>query len=148
MTACKAGIIRRDGMILPRTPSLSVSSWLLIGDETALPAIGRRIEEAGADTMITAIMTVANEAERQSFETAAKLNVHWVYRQLEEASNPAPVLSTLGLTKDTFAWVAAEAKVARAVKVFLMEEKGHPPIWLKAAGYWLMGQADSHEKLD
>lgn len=129
----------------------SVSRWLLIGDETALPAIGRRIEEAGPDTTITAIITVANEAERQSFETVAKLNVHWIYRPLDEASDPAPVLSvlsTLDLPKDTFAWVAAEAKVARAVKAFLMEEKGHPPIWLKAAGYWLMGHADSHEKLD
>lgn len=129
----------------------SVSNWLLVGDETALPAMGRRIEEAVPDTTITAIITVANEAERQTYETAAKLNVHWIYRPLEEASNPAPVLSvlsTLGLTKNTFAWVAAEAKVARAVKAFLLEEKGHPPIWLKAAGYWVMGHADSHDKLD
>ncbi|NEK55430.1 siderophore-interacting protein, partial [Rhizobium leguminosarum] len=33
--------------------SATVKRWLLIGDETALPAIGRRIEESGAGTVIT-----------------------------------------------------------------------------------------------
>ncbi|MFB2604194.1 siderophore-interacting protein, partial [Rhizobium phaseoli] len=49
--------------------SASVKRWLLIGDETALPAIGRRIEESGAGTMITTIAAVAGPVEEQAFET-------------------------------------------------------------------------------
>jgi NADPH-dependent ferric siderophore reductase len=129
----------------------SVNNWLLIGDETALPAIGRRIEELGTGAHVTSVVAITGETERQLFETTANLVEHWITRPLTEASDPAPFLSLLqklDVTQDTFVWIAAEAKVARAIKAFFLEERKHAPIWLKASGYWLMGQADAHEKLD
>ncbi len=55
--------------------SPTVKRWLLIGDETALPAIGRRIEESGAGTVITTIAAVAGPQDEQSFDTRAELDV-------------------------------------------------------------------------
>jgi NADPH-dependent ferric siderophore reductase len=60
--------------------SAAVTDWLLIGDETALPAIGRRIEEAVKGMRMTAILAVPSPADQQAFETDAELSVHWVYR--------------------------------------------------------------------
>ena len=42
-----------------------------------------------------------------------------------------------------FVWIAAEARVARAVRDYLVNTRGHPLHWTKAAGYWLKGVADA-----
>jgi NADPH-dependent ferric siderophore reductase len=128
----------------------NVSRWLLIGDETALPAIGRRIEEAPPGTKITAIATVTGPEEEQRFETRADLDMHWIHRPAAEITNPFPIfelLDGLQIAPATFAWIAAESSVARAVRTYLVERRGHSLPWLKAAGYWSLGKADAHEKI-
>src|SRR5690606_5189977 len=54
--------------------------YLLVGDETALPAIARRIEELPSGARVMAFVEVADAAERQQFETAAALELHWLLR--------------------------------------------------------------------
>jgi NADPH-dependent ferric siderophore reductase len=129
--------------------SAAVTDWLLIGDETALPAIGRRIEEAVKGMRMTAILAVPSPADQQAFETDAELSVHWVYRSVKEAASPAPVLTALqglDIAPGTFVFIAAEAGVAKAIRHHLVEERGHPLGWTKAAGYWTLGKADASEK--
>lgn len=129
----------------------SVKRWLLIGDETALPAIGRRVEESSADTTIMTIAAVAGRSEEQSFETAAALTTRWVYRPLSEATNAEPLISALAgidIVPQTFVWIAAEASVVRAIRAYLVEERGYPLSWIKASGYWVKGKADTTEKFD
>ncbi len=131
--------------------SPDVKRWLLIGDETALPAIGRRIEEMAPGTTITSIVAVTDAEEHQSFDTSAALTGLWAYRPLSDATDPAAlldVLRTIDLEPETFVWIAAEAKVTRAIRTYLVEERGHPLTWMKASGYWVMGKADSKENFD
>lgn len=128
-----------------------VTRWLLVGDETALPAIGRRIEEAAPGTAITVIAAVAGTADEQTFETEADLETHWVHRPLSSATDPAPLmdkLASLDIAPGTFVWVAAEAKVTRTIRTHMLEERGLDPQWLKASGYWVQGTADSKENFD
>ncbi len=126
--------------------------WLLIGDETALPAIGRRIEELAAGTPVTSIVAVEGADEEQRFETAASHKAVWVHRPSSRADDPAPLLEALeGLTLppgDGFVWIAAEAQVARAARAHVVEALGHKLQWLKASGYWVKGKADSTEKFE
>lgn len=122
-----------------------IDRWLLIGDETALPAIGRRIEEAAPGTVIAALVAIPDSADRQVFDTAADLTLRWVLRPAAAATDPAPLLDRLAETDippGTFVWIAAEARVARALRNHLLEDRGHPPGWLKASGYWVAGEAD------
>lgn len=129
--------------------SPDVRDWLLIGDETALPAMGRRIEEADETMRITSMGAVTGPDERQAFETRAASTIAWAYRPLSAADDPGPLLDMLkdlDLRPDTFVWIAAEAKVVRALRAFLVAERGFDLGWIKAAGYWVMGQADAHEK--
>ncbi|CAN7357614.1 MULTISPECIES: siderophore-interacting protein [Ensifer] len=129
----------------------NVERWLLIGDETALPAIGRRIEEATAGARITSIAAVADAAEQQAFETKADLTCHWVYRPLHQATDASAllaILSSVVIEPNTFVWVAAEASVTRAIRAHLTEERGYPLSWIKASGYWVKGKADSTEKFE
>jgi len=125
--------------------------YLLIGDETALPAIGRRVEELRAGvTAITAILVTGSD-EAQSFQTAAAWTGFWAIRNEtdEEAVVLRRVLDDIELPAgEGFVWIAAEAATARAVRSYIVDERGHPRERVMAGGYWVLGKADAHEKLD
>lgn len=124
--------------------------WLLIGDETALPAIGRRIEEMDAAASVISLVAVPSALDEQQLETEASLTSHWVHRDLHNATDAKGVINTLkdlSITADTFIWVAGETTMVKAVRDYLLIERGHPKAWLKAAGYWKQGLADAAEKI-
>lgn len=124
--------------------------WLLVGDETALPAIGRRIEELPAGTRAISVVAIADDSDRQKFATAAEHEAIWVTRPLDRADDPAPVLAALEKLAlpegEGFVWIAAEASVARAARDYMVGQRGHPRQWSKAAGYWQKGVADAPDK--
>lgn len=125
-----------------------IDHWLLIGDETALPAIGRWIEEMPAATRVTSIVGVPDAADEQTVTTAADWTAHWLHRPLDQATDPVFYLAALDampLGPRTFVWIAAEAMVARAIRTHLLD-RGHDKQWIKASGYWVAGQADASDK--
>lgn len=128
----------------------SVFRWLLIGDETALPAIGRMIEEVDASTQITCVTAITAAQEEQAFTSAASVAMRWVHRPSDALADPEPIsaeLDALTIAPETFAWIAGEGTVARVLRERLIA-RGHPPAWIKAAGYWIAGCSDAHLKLD
>jgi NADPH-dependent ferric siderophore reductase len=126
--------------------------YLLLGDETALPAIGRRIEEAPAGVKIISMVTVTGPREVQLFETKADHTALWVYRPAALADEPGPMLVALNELQlpegEGFIWLAAEARVAKAARHYIENSRGHQRQWMKASGYWAKGVADSHVKLE
>lgn len=119
-----------------------IRTWLLIGDETALPAIGRRVEELDAGTPVTTLAAVTDASEEQSFETKASHTSVWVHRPSEQAHQAEPflrALKTIQIVPQTFIWVATEASVARSIRSVLENERGISPQWIKASGYWTKG---------
>lgn len=72
-----------------------IAQWLLIGDETALPAIGRRIEELPAGVPVTSLVAVPSVADEQVLTTAARHEALWLHRPLAEAARPEPFLAAL-----------------------------------------------------
>lgn len=135
----------RGSVVVP----LAFDWYLLVGDETALPAIGRRIEELPSGARSIAIIEVDNAAEEQRFETAANLSLHYVYRNGAPAGTTTLLLDavkTLNLPQgDAYAYVAGESTMSKAVRAHLTQERNFNPEWVKAAGYWLLGTADAHE---
>jgi NADPH-dependent ferric siderophore reductase len=124
--------------------------YLLIGDETALPAIGRRVEELRPNVSVTTFV-VGGASETQHFETRSSWTPHWVSRGAasDDAELLRAALAEHPLPKgEGFVWIAAEASVARSLRHYIMDERGHPREWTKAAGYWKRGLADAHEKIE
>jgi NADPH-dependent ferric siderophore reductase len=123
--------------------------YLLIGDETALPAIGRRLEELRPGVRTIVVATVAGLPEEQVFETATAVETRWVHRPLADASNPAHLLDAvkaLALPEgDGYIWIAGENETVKILRKHLVEERGHNRSWIKAAGYWRRGSAGFHE---
>ena len=126
--------------------------YLLVGDETALPSIGRRLEGLRAGVPVTTIVLVDGPEEIQAFETRADWRPIWLSRSGSDRDDAALVSGTLARWPkppgDGYVWIAAEAMAARTLKATLLEDRGHPKAWLKAAGYWVRGKAGESEKLD
>jgi NADPH-dependent ferric siderophore reductase len=123
--------------------------YLLIGDDTALPAIGRRIEELRAGVPVASFV-VTEPGSAQTLQTSADWTPHWIARQ--SGFGDAELLhAALAQFKfpagEGFVWIAAEASVARHLRGYV-SERGHPKEWTKAAGYWKRGVADAHEKIE
>jgi NADPH-dependent ferric siderophore reductase len=126
--------------------------WLLIGDETALPSIGRRVEDLAKGVRAITLVAVTGPAEEQVFKTRADHKAIWVHRASDDATSPQPVMEAVKKIKlppgEGFVWIAAEAKVARAARDHIINIRRHPVQCLRASGYWIEGQADTYERLE
>jgi NADPH-dependent ferric siderophore reductase len=120
----------RGSFILPE----DYDWYLMVGDETALPAIARRL------------------AELQPLPSAAAVSVTWLHRDGAAPGQPdalAAALRALPLPPgEGHAWVAAESAVARALRAVLVEGRGLDKGAVKAAGYWKHGAPGSHEPVE
>lgn len=122
---------------------------LMIGDDTALPAIGRRLAELPADSRVVVLAEVDSAADEVPFASDADLTVNWVHR---EGAAPGAgdalsrALQTMKLPPgDYYAWVAAESLVAKALRAQLLADHGANPKWMRAAGYWRRGAVAVHD---
>lgn len=126
-------------------------SYLMIGDETALPAIGRRIEELRPGAPVTTIVVVDRPEDAQTFETRADWTARWIFRSEagcdDTATLAAAMDAAMPMKGEGLVWIAAEAKVARALRARAIERHGHPMRWVKAAGYWIKGVAGESDKM-
>ena len=122
----------RGSMIVPDI----FDSYLLIGDETALPAIARRLEGLAANRKALVVIEVENGAEQQVLESAAQVNVIWVLRDGGK-DNLLTTVKELQVPKgNLYAWVATETKVSRQIRRVLLDEHGLNEQFVKAVGYW------------
>lgn len=122
--------------------------YLLAGDETALPAMARRLEELPADKTAIALLEVARPGGEIPLPSQAAVTLIWVYRETTSDSL-ADSLARLQLPAgEGYAWIASEAGAARAARQVMIEQHGLPREWVKAAGYWKRGESDQHVKLE
>ncbi|MBY3554538.1 siderophore-interacting protein [Modestobacter lapidis] len=125
------------------------AGWLLlVGDETAIPAIGRILGSAAAGARGVALVEVAGPEEEQPLPAPAGVEVRWLHR-----AGAAPGAGTLLVDavaavqppagSDVFAWVAAESATVRAVRADLRDRWGLRRGQHHAIGYWRRGRAMS-----
>jgi NADPH-dependent ferric siderophore reductase len=124
---------------------------LLIGDETALPAISRRLEELPAGARVAAIVEVRDPSAQIALATQANLHSIWCYRS-EQADGESGLLKAVRETflpdGEGYVWAAGESAVIRAVRQHLTTERGVDKSRIRAASYWKRGDAAVHESLD
>jgi NADPH-dependent ferric siderophore reductase len=120
-------------------------NYVFIGDETALPAIGRRLEELPPQPRAITLVEVADAGEHQPLPSRASVERLWVHRGHAPAGQGDGLLQALRKLRlppgDTFVWGAGESRVMRAVRQHL-EAAGHNEDWIKTSGYWKLGDDD------
>jgi len=129
----------RGSMILP----LEMDWHLLIGDDSALPAITRRLEELPEGARAQVVILAA-AADRRGFFTGANADIHWV----ESGDALIEVLGGLPLQPGAgIAWGGGEAALMVRVRQLLLD-KGLPRQATRVSAYWKQGVPDHHERLD
>ncbi|MYW31418.1 siderophore-interacting protein [Streptomyces sp. SID2119] len=118
---------------------------LLVGDETALPAILSILDGATAGLPTEVHLEVASSADIRSVETPAGVRIHWYARDDAELRPGAPALAgvrdaTLPSGRFT-TWVAGESRLATSVRRYLVNERGVPKRDVTFVGYWRLGRS-------
>ncbi|KAK0341176.1 hypothetical protein LTR94_027498, partial [Friedmanniomyces endolithicus] len=136
----------RGSFVIPT----AFADHVLIGDETALPAIARRLEELPAGVRAHVVIEAADEASKIELTSSAELSLHWALRNAASRGRAETLLPLLepalqGVDRsDAYVWVAAESAVAKALRAQLIT-LGFSAKTMKAAGYWRLGGAGAHE---
>jgi NADPH-dependent ferric siderophore reductase len=123
--------------------------YLLAGDETALPAIGRFIEELPQGKPVHAYIEVDGPEHHIDLPARPGLAVQWLHRAGAEPGSGGLILDALRAAtlppQRGYAWLAAESSQMRAARAWLLDAGGFTAGNLHGAGYWKRGVAD-HDK--
>ena len=136
-----SGVHPRSGLsIEPAT-----TSYLLAGDETALPAIGAILEALPQHARADVLVEVADEHEEQELDSRAAVDVTWVHRG-RGGNGPAPLVAAVRASSrpdpGTLVWVAGESSTVRAIREQVTSEWGIGRERLHAVAYWKRGESN------
>ncbi|WP_431907340.1 siderophore-interacting protein [Micromonospora carbonacea] len=125
-------------------PSPDADWHLLVGDESALPAIAAALERLPADAPARVFLEVADAAEEQPLPSKGDVELTWLHRG-DRPVGEALVAAVRALDfppGTVHAFVHGEATFVRELRRLLRVERGVPREWLSISGYWRRGMDD------
>lgn len=122
-------------------PSADVDWHLLVGDESALPAIAAALEAMPAGVPAQVFLEVADRTEEQPVATKANAQIHWIHR--DQGGDLVSTVRALDFAAGTVqAFVHGEAGFVRELRRYLLDERGVGKDLLSISGYWRRGKDD------
>ncbi|WP_329387596.1 siderophore-interacting protein [Streptomyces sp. NBC_01351] len=125
-------------------PDRTADWHLLVGDESALPAIAATMERMPAGARVHAFVEVEGPADEQKIATPDGVAPVWVHRG-DRPVGEALVEAVRALrfpSPDVHAFVHGEAGFVKALRHHLRLERGIPRERLSISGYWRLGETD------
>ncbi|WP_163510766.1 siderophore-interacting protein [Fodinicola acaciae] len=120
------------------------SDWrLIVGDETALPAISGILESFGPDEKAMVFVEVPEEADVQPLATRGDVSVTWLPRH--GAGDGVGLSLRRAVTEASFpngrpyAWLAGESSTVTALRRHLVRERKLDKQQVTFLGYWRRG---------
>lgn len=130
------------------TPDHDHDWTLLIGDETALPAIAGICRSLPATARGLAIIEVPTAGDRQEFPAPQGMDITWIPRDETADGHGRPgELALRALTAadlpegDVHAHAIGESALATGARRHLIQERGVPKRHVDFVGYWRQGRA-------
>ena len=97
---------------------------LLVGDETALPAIGRHLEELPVTAQVDVLIEVGQPSDEITLQGPSHMRLKWLHRGHAEPGAAAQLVAAVrAWTRPKgigYAWVAGESRCARQIRTILM----------------------------
>ncbi|MEV0063316.1 siderophore-interacting protein [Nocardia sp. NPDC050718] len=126
------------------TPPPNPAWQLLIGDETAIPAIGAIVERLDAGAAVLAFIEVAGPADEQRFDTRGDVRVRWVHRG--DRPHGAAVVDAVCAAEfppgAPYAWISGEAELVKLTRRNLVRDRGIDKRAITFTGYWRQGRTE------
>lgn len=139
----------RGSLVIP-----DIFDWhLLIGDETAIPAIARRLEELPAGSRAIVRIRITREDGKLPLQANGPLDIQWLVGEPGDAASGAGVLESavrqLTLPDgEGHAWAAGEYSEIKALRRHLVELHGMDKSRVRAASYWRRASPATHERFE
>ena len=120
------------------------ADWhLLVGDESALPAIGAALERVPAGVPVHAIIEVDGPADELELTSPGRLDLRWCHRDAGRSGQLVDVLAALPFPAGrVHAFVHGEAGAVKALRRYLRVDRGLGMDRLSISGYWRLGVDD------
>ncbi|GAA0476751.1 hypothetical protein Aca07nite_84820 [Actinoplanes capillaceus] len=114
------------------------ADWLLAaGDDTAVPAIARLLDELPEGTRARVFIEASHRLE---LRTPPGVEVTWLAREGAETALLDAVRNSGWWDGRPFAWLAGEHTAVRDLRRHLVEDRGVPKEDIDFAGYWRRGE--------
>ncbi|KKZ70760.1 FAD-binding protein [Streptomyces showdoensis] len=125
-------------------PDAAADWHLLVGDESALPAVAVALERLPEGATVHAFLEVSDASEQQKFATAAGVEVTWLHRG-DRPTGEALLAAVRTLdfpAGDVHAFVHGEAGFVKDLRRHLRMDRAIPRDRLSISGYWRHGKTD------
>jgi NADPH-dependent ferric siderophore reductase len=131
----------------------AATHYLLLGDDSALPALATLLEALPGSARVTVLLELAHEADRAGLDANHPgLALHCLVRGEDPRQAGEPLLAALrqrdlppaGDTSRIY--VACESGAVRRIRHHLLAERGWPAAQLVTRGYWKLGATDHPDR--
>jgi NADPH-dependent ferric siderophore reductase len=127
----------------PRTayePPATTDAYLLVADETGLPAVAAILESLPEGTPVQVVAEVDNPAERQDLPAAPSFDVTWVYREGAPAGTTSLLVDAVRAlpapSATSYVWGGGESRAMTAVRKYVRREVGLSREQVSLVAYW------------
>lgn len=121
-------------------PPPGTTSYLLVADETGLPAVAAILEELGDGTTADVVIETVDADHHVPLAGGPAVRTVWVHRGDDPPGTGDRLLAAvhdLGVTAGgRYAFGAAESRQVTAVRRYLRNEIGMPGTHVRMTGYW------------
>lgn len=117
-------------------------SYLLVADETGLPAIAGVLRDLPRDAVGHAVIEIPDAADAQETGAPEGMTVHWVVRTGGRPGELAlSTAQSLELAGTPYVFVVGESALATGLRRWAVGERGIPKTHVTFCGYWKLGAA-------
>jgi NADPH-dependent ferric siderophore reductase len=118
------------------------SAFVLVGDETAIPAISQLLEALPTKAPVEVHIEVAHPDAQLDLPAHPRMTASW--HQLPTGAPPGAALiaavTDIDLSPGAQVWVAAEAAAVQKIRRHLFDDRGLPRSQTTVRGYWKHGR--------
>lgn len=125
----------------------ALTTHLLIGDDTALPAIARTLETLAPNHRAIVLLDTRESEKAYPLISHAWIEVHRCEKGGDETLPDLLRHVVLPSIKKLSVWIAAEINVVRTLREHLVNEEAVPRTQIRAAGYWRHGYSAGGAKI-
>jgi len=113
---------------------------VMLGDETAIPAIGRRLAELPEGAKVFVVVETRTPEAKMNFQTRSDASVQWVLQDADAKEGMSALEAAarrITLPEgEGFVWAGAEYSVIRRLQQYYSGEVGLHKDRIRASSYW------------
>lgn len=125
------------------------SSIVLIGDDTAIPAMGTILEALADPVRVTAIIEVIDATDEREVTAERPIDPIWVHRGSDPGQtgvHTANLIDALSVANDSYWWVAGERAAVVSLREKLRDSKAVPKERLSINAHWRLQATDPRRR--